>query len=343
MSERGMTIAIGAQDEFSSVLERLDKAGAALGDAGLAGLSGAREGVDGLAAAFGGLAGSMERAAGAERIGEGFASLGDSARGAKESVEELNGSLAASLADVGGGADGEGRPGFLWFLEGDKKDYDAALESYRDFVEAKIGLAAKEFTAIEGYQLLHDESLTARTQLLTSAYGAMETQMLRLVETHKFSARAFADAMAQQVKVELTGLSARAAVWALFETGMGFATVFRNPAESAAHFTAAAKFAAISAATVAAAAGVHELTRGLADGSSASGSSSSAKGAGPASGTEVPAGAPEARDTRPVQNVTVHVHNPLSDQNWDAVSEEIVEALNRAGDRNVAVSIRNMG
>ncbi len=46
------------------------------------------------------------------------------------------------------------------------------------------------------------------------------------------------------------------------------------------------------------------------------------------------------RDTLPTQHVVVNIYNPLSEGNWDEISEEIVSALNRAGDRNLDITIR---
>ena len=40
------------------------------------------------------------------------------------------------------------------------------------------------------------------------------------------------------------------------------------------------------------------------------------------------------------QQITVIVNNPISDGNWDALSENIVDAINRAAQRNVNVTVR---
>ncbi|MBI5970871.1 MAG: hypothetical protein HY884_06925 [Deltaproteobacteria bacterium] len=40
------------------------------------------------------------------------------------------------------------------------------------------------------------------------------------------------------------------------------------------------------------------------------------------------------------QQITVIVNNPLSDGNWDAMSESIVDAINRAAERNVNVTVK---
>ncbi|MCK4738903.1 MAG: hypothetical protein KAT46_03045 [Deltaproteobacteria bacterium] len=50
--------------------------------------------------------------------------------------------------------------------------------------------------------------------------------------------------------------------------------------------------------------------------------------------------APQRLEETPVQNVTINIHNPLSDGNWDSISEDLVSAINRAGDKNVELTIR---
>jgi hypothetical protein len=99
-----------------------------------------------------------------------------------------------------------------------------------------------------------------RSNVSTAANRAMESQILKLVETHRFSVGEFGKAVMQAVKIELVGIAARAAVWALFEVAMGLATMFTNPAASSAHFASAGQFAAVAGATVAAAMAVNALS-----------------------------------------------------------------------------------
>jgi hypothetical protein len=48
-------------------------------------------------------------------------------------------------------------------------------------------------------------------------------------------------------------------------------------------------------------------------------------------------------DSRPTQNVTVQIYNPLSTQNWSEIVENsIIPALNDAADRNISVTVSNM-
>lgn len=169
----------------------------------------------------------------------------------------------------------------------------------------------------------------------TAAYKSMETQLMRLVEVHKFSAAEFGKAVMQSVKAELVGIAARATVWALFETAMGLATMFTNPAASASHFAAAGEFALVAGATVAAAAAVNAIA-----GPGAQTASSSAPGSSPSNPTYT-SGVPEpsspSTQAAPVYNIQVTVNSPMVDENWDAVMEkQIAPATIRAVERGVA-------
>lgn len=170
-----------------------------------------------------------------------------------------------------------------------------------------------------------------------AAYKSMETQLMRMVEVHRFSAAEFGKAVMQSVKSELIGIAARATVWALFETAMGLATMFVNPAASASHFAAAGEFAGIAGATVAAAAAVNVLSGPGAQtgGSGAPGSTPS----NPTYTTGVPEPSPSQAGGNQVTHVTVNVHNPLSNQNWDELMElDIAPAILRAQQRGVAMA-----
>ncbi|MBI5491997.1 MAG: hypothetical protein HY893_03595 [Deltaproteobacteria bacterium] len=165
------------------------------------------------------------------------------------------------------------------------------------------------------------------------AYQAMGDQLLRLVEIHRFSTKEFGKAIAQQVKVELTGLAAKAAVWAIFETAMGFRDLAMGSPTAMLHFTSAAEFGAVAGAALIAAAGVQEVLGGP------TGTSSSGSGGGGAKALSG-ATAPEANATT-TQHITIQVYNPLSEQNWQKiVDDNIIPALKDAGDRNVAVTVK---
>lgn len=47
--------------------------------------------------------------------------------------------------------------------------------------------------------------------------------------------------------------------------------------------------------------------------------------------------------SKPSQNITIQIYNPLSTQNWSEIVEnDIIPALNDAADRNISVTVRNM-
>lgn len=51
-----------------------------------------------------------------------------------------------------------------------------------------------------------------------------------------------------------------------------------------------------------------------------------------------------SEDSMPRQNITIQIYNPLAEQNWQRIVEEnIIPALKDAGERNVSVTVRNMG
>ena len=164
----------------------------------------------------------------------------------------------------------------------------------------------------------------------------METQLLRLVETHKFSVAAIGQALAQSVKMELIAIAAKATVQALYFTAMGIAAssgpwgmaTFGNPA---AWFTAAADMAMVAGGALAGAAAVNLI--------SGPGAQQSAQGtvpSNPSYTSDVPAPSAPANNGQQVTHVTVNIHNPLSTQNWDEIMElDVAPAILRAQQRGV--------
>jgi hypothetical protein len=54
----------------------------------------------------------------------------------------------------------------------------------------------------------------------------------------------------------------------------------------------------------------------------------------------VPYAGGEGETKKGTQNLTVNIHNPLSDENWQKVVEDnIIPALEEAGDRNVTMKV----
>ena len=106
----------------------------------------------------------------------------------------------------------------------------------------------------------------ARSEISGAANQAMEDQMLSLIETGKFSVSAMGQIIAQQVKIELAGLAAKAAIKALYFTGMGL--VASTPWGAASFgppgpwFAGAAQMALISGAAIAAGSAISSGTGG---------------------------------------------------------------------------------
>ncbi|HAO93422.1 MAG: hypothetical protein A2X99_10205 [Deltaproteobacteria bacterium GWB2_55_19] len=206
-----------------------------------------------------------------------------------------------------------------------------------EYFKARIDLEKESFTALDGYRKLHEAGVKSMQSVETKAYQALGDELLKLVEIHKFSIGEFAKAMAEQVKIELTGLAAKAAIWAIYETAMGLKDLaVGSPGTAGMHFAAAEEFGVIAGASLAAAAGVQALVPGDSDESSSSSSSSGTSSAQSSSSVQ----AYDSGSTGATQQVTVNIYNPLSEQNWQKIVEEsIVPALNNAAEKNITISV----
>jgi hypothetical protein len=175
-----------------------------------------------------------------------------------------------------------------------------------------------------------------KANVVNAAYGSMQKQMMKWVETGKFSTKELMKVVADQVKIELVGLAAKAAVWAIFELAMGFATMFTNPAASGAHFTAAGQFALVSGAALVAAKAVNSMFGGSKEeGAPAAGGAAATSNANQANSLSAIAGSEPSQFQGP-QNVYVTINNPLATENWQEIAEKhIVPALNTNADRGV--------
>lgn len=204
---------------------------------------------------------------------------------------------------------------------------------------AKLGIEIDEETtnAYVSYKKIREEAAKSLQSVETKAYQTLGNELLKLVEVHKFSIGEFARAMAEQVKIELTGLAAKAAIWAIYETAMGLKDLaMGSPGTAGMHFAAAEEFGVIAGASLAAAAGVQALVPGEEDGSSSSSSSASGNSSSSSSSVQ----AYDSSSTGTNQQVTVNIYNPLSEQNWQKIVEEsIVPALNNAAEKNITISV----
>jgi len=123
-----------------------------------------------------------------------------------------------------------------------------------------------QLSAFQASEIVKNNTLTAlseeaKTKAMTVASRGLQTQILNLVETNKFGARALGDAFVQEAKAFIAGKAAQAAVAAVFETALGFATI--GTFASAGHFAAASNFAIVAGGGLAAT----FLAQGLSGGS----------------------------------------------------------------------------
>jgi len=225
-------------------------------------------------------------------------------------------------------------------------------EYLRTLSQERILFSEEELQAIAIQNQQHEWMEQSRAAITGASYRAMENQMLSLIETGKFSVGEMGQVIAQQVKMELVGISARAAVWAIFETAAGIAAstgpwglaIFGNPVG---HFVAAKTFAATAAATLAGAAAVNAITGpgaqrpqpGTAGGTAGGTASPPYAGGSPSA---YPAPLTSEKEQPVTQNITLHVYalDPSS-VNWNKIVEDnIAPAMESASARNIIFDIQ---
>jgi hypothetical protein len=179
-------------------------------------------------------------------------------------------------------------------------------------------------------------AVSASKNIQVAAFQAVQNQLLRLVEQHKFSVGAIGQAVMQQAKMEVLGIAAKSAVYALFYLAYGLGLAAMGDPRAGIAFSAAAHFGGIAAATVATAAALNAI----------SGPGAQMPGAGEPGGTPIQV---ENAGTTPLAGgassgagtyyVTLNVINPMTEQNADeAIEQVLIPALERAGARNVQLS-----
>ena len=214
-------------------------------------------------------------------------------------------------------------------------DVRPSAAAYSDFGKLYEDEAIALQAGREGHTM-YAESLNMLRGIQNAAYQAMEDQLMSFIETGKFSVGAFAKIVAQQVKIELVGMAAIAAVKAIFFTALGFGHLdMSNKPLAAAAFTSAKFLGMVGATSLAAAAGVNSLLEKSKDSSSGA---SSARG-GLLSAYPAPGGA----EPKQIQNITFQIYNPLSQQNWAEIAENnILPALKDASDRNIVMNVKTV-
>src|SRR3989304_7056289 len=138
------------------------------------------------------------------KVKEGFSSISL----AQSEAAKTSNELGAQLADTGGIATANA-----------EKSQTAAEKSVGAFETLNnVYTKYKEnLTAVAFEQKLQEASLKSLESVHSSVYSAMEGQIMSFIETGRFSVGALMQIVAKQVKVELVGLAAKSAVWAIFE------------------------------------------------------------------------------------------------------------------------------
>lgn len=207
------------------------------------------------------------------------------------------------------------------------------MDLQRQAAALDIELSDEVALSVVHNSFLKSSAERAARAISRAANKAMEDQMLSLVETGKFSAQEFAKVVAQQAKAELIGFAARAAVQAIFYTGLGFAALagFQGPS-AANYFTAAGNMAIVSGVALAGAKAVHQVV-----GSSSTGNPTGVDPTTQTSpGTDAPISDPVGTQQGTIINI--EINNPIGSEDWDKIArEEIIPAINRGGADNITI------
>lgn len=182
--------------------------------------------------------------------------------------------ISPPLVDTGEGEDPQSK--LIWKrIELRDKEFEqwaqqidkatSVSEVMRLNAEAEITMSDQLTASIVANNQLQAWSAQARSRITGVANQAMEKQMLSLIETGKFSVGAFAQIMAQQVKIELVGIAAKAGVEALYYGARGLAATAMGDPRAGAWFAAAGQMALIAGAALAAGAAVGAIAGGGAE------------------------------------------------------------------------------
>lgn len=184
----------------------------------------------------------------------------------KQKRAEMDAERKALLAGEGGAAAGaEGGLGGGGGFDAEQAALEGRFRAQEEWTDMVLDLKIKEEQELAKRNKNIIGAEQARANIVGVAYQAMQDQMLSLIETGRFSVGEFAKVIAQQVKLELTGIASRSAVWAVFETAMGLAAAaVGNVASATKHFASAKTFAMTAGAALAGAAATHALFGGTA-------------------------------------------------------------------------------
>lgn len=318
-----MKIVISAEDEYSGALDnaakKAEEAAARVVN------SFERNGAVTAAAGLDVYVASVERASAAEiererRLAENAAALKAQAANQPDVPAQTNEQLAA---------DEESR-------------YQArlgAMAVYNDAVLREVETARAAQNAIEVKYTAEEISLALKKRDLQIAYtgdafGAASDAMLNLYNMTGKKNREMFQVM-KAFAIAETIISTYSAAQKSFDKGI---------TETGSYWGGIAYAAAATIAGMARVAEIENQKPGGGTGGSGSGGAAASAAPSYQNSSSSAYTAPSQDSSKAPQQVTVNVYNPLSDQNWQKIVEEnIVPAINDAAERNIVVTVKNMG
>lgn len=308
-SERKIRVVISARDEFSGAMDRAVHKAVSASEQIMRGL------------------GPAETAA--VRVKERLDALRDGAGGASGAAgrdSKESGPMAESMGD--GGPETYYAARLMAF-----KEYSRTLAEERE--KASAAQIAIEMSQAEYEVGLDRQKWALRVGQAETAAGAMSNAMQNLYAATGSKHRAMFEAMKAFAIAETVIQTYRAAMGA-------YAALAPIPVVGPALGAAAA--AAAVMAGMARVETIRNTKPGDATGTvGSSGRANPSYSGGSPSAYPVPQRSEDA-DGSGSKTITINIYNPLAEQNWKRLVEDnIIPALKDAGDRNIALTVRNMG
>lgn len=215
----------------------------------------------------------------------------------------------------------------------------SAMAVYNDAVLREVETARAAQNAIEVKYTEEEISLAMKKRDLQIAYagdafGAASDAMLNLYNLTGKKNREMFQVM-KAFAIAETIISTYSAAQKSFDKGI---------TETGSYWGGIAYAAAATIAGMARVAEIENQEPGGGTGGSGSGSSAASAAPSYQNSSSSAFTAPSRGTANAPQQVTVNVYSPLSDQNWQKIVEEnIVPAINDAAERNIVVTVKNMG
>ena len=255
----------------------------------------------------------------------------------KELIETMKAAKDSGALSLGAGTDDGGGDGFEEKNAILQAQLDTEFSMWEFFYARRVALDEHVTLALLQNAELHAMAERARGNIVSTAYRGMDDAMLQFLNTGKLSLSSMGKVVANQVKIELTGIAVRSGVQALYQTALGLGNLPLFPSVAALHFASAKQFVATAAlAGVGAAA-----TQGMFGGATTR-PAPGAIGGDPIRTTSVGSDFPTRSLEQPQeapQKIDINIYNPLDGDIADSTAEAIVKAVNRAGDRDVTINL----